>query len=304
MPKNLRQIINNPYRLFYHFNHNRISRLLSDKQFLRLLFRARVGKRLDLENPTTFNEKIQWIKLYDRNPIYSDLVDKYKVREYVRRVIGTNYLIPLLGSWKSFDEIDFEKLPDKFVLKCNHDSGSVIVCKDQKHFDREKSRRILETSLKKNFYYTGREWAYKNVIPMIIAEEYLDNKGEDLPDYKFFCFNGKPEYILLCQERFSDEGLALDFYSSNWEWMDFLRPPYHPHAQKKAKKPETFDKMMHLAEKLSQGIPFVRVDFYSVDNQVYFGEMTLYPGDGFEPFEPEIWDRIFGDLLVLPKKKI
>ena len=304
MRRKLKRLVNNPYRVFYRFNYLKISHLLSDETLLRLIFRARLGYKLDLNNPKTFNEKIQWLKLYDRRSEYTTYVDKAAVKEFVSERIGKEYIIPQLGVWNSFDEIDFDSLPNQFVLKSTHDSGSTVICKDKRTFDIKRARKKLNYSMRSNFYYRAREWAYKNVVPRIVAEEYIfSNKSSDLPDYKFFCFGGSPEYIMLCQNRFSSEELTFDFYDKHWQHMDFLRPPFHPNSKVLADKPENFEEMISLAKNLSMGIPFVRVDFYSVNNRVYFGEMTFYPGDGFEPFEPEIWDKKLGDKLILPIKR-
>lgn len=302
---NFKAYIRNPYRIFHRFNYCPLSHLLSDKAFIKLLFRARLGYKLDLNNPATFNEKLNWLKLYSRKSEYTTMVDKWEVNDFVSERIGSEYLVPTIGVWNSFEEIDFSQFPDQFVLKCTHDSGSTVICKNKDEFDYEKAKKKLTLALKKSQYYKGREWAYKNVQPRIMAEGLLiDNQSNDLPDYKFFCFNGKPEYILFCSERFSDTGLVLDFYNTEWVHMPFKRPPYYPHSKNTTQRPSNLDEMIILAKRLSNGIPFVRVDFYSVSGKIYFGELTLYPGNGFEPFEPFEWDKKFGDLLVLPKEKV
>ena len=296
----IKKLLSNPYRIFYNFNHSKLSRLLSDKAFLKLIFRARVGYKLDLNNPVTFNEKLQWLKLNDRNPLYSRLADKYDVREYVQRKIGEEHLIPLIGVWDKFDDIDFSKLPNQFVLKCTHDSGSVFVCEDKNTFDIKGVRKKINKALKQNFYYRGREWAYKNIKPRIIAERYLSDLSEGgIADYKVFCFSRKPEVIMLCKDRFSNEGLTLDFFDTEWKHLDLLRPIYHPNSKVSDEKPRVLDQLLDLSATLSTGFPFVRTDFYILKDKILFGELTFYPGDGFEAFKPECWDKKWGSLIDL-----
>lgn len=302
---NFKAYIRNPYRIFHRFNYCPLSHLLSDKAFIKLLFRARLGYKIDLNNPATFNEKLNWLKLYNRKPEYTTMVDKWEVNDYISERIGSEYLVPTIGVWNSFEEIDFRLFPDQFVLKCTHDSGSTVICKNKDEFNYEQAKKKLTLALKKNQYYKGREWAYKNVQPRIMAEKYLlDDQSADLPDYKFFCFDGQPQYIMFCQNRFTSEGLTFDFYDYKWNHKNFMRPPFHPNSKTPTPAPTNLDEMVALAKRLSKGVPFVRVDFYSVSGKIYFGELTLYPGNGFEPFEPFEWDKKFGDLLVLPEEKV
>lgn len=272
---------------------------LPDKLYLKICYRMKIGKKLNIIEPSTFNEKMQWLKLYNRNPLYTTLVDKYKVREYVKDKTGEEYLIPMVGGpWERFEDIDFSALPEKFVLKCNHDSGSVIICKNKEKFNYENARKKLNRSLKHNFYYLGREWPYKNVKPLIVAEEYMqDIESGDLLDYKFLCFNGKVEYLFTCSERFSDDGLKVTFFDKNWNELPFERR--YPKSNIEIDKPKNLDKMIKIAEKLSEDIPFVRVDLYENKNKVLFGEFTFFPGSGFEKFEPSSWDYNLGKLIRL-----
>lgn len=254
-------------------------------------------KILNLKNPKTFNEKLQWLKLYDRNPKYTTNVDKYKVREYISDKIGDEYLIPLIGVWNNPDDIDFDTLPKKFVLKCNHNSGKgLIICKDKSNLNLDKTKKELKNALKEDYYMRSREWPYKNVPRKIICEEYL---GENPNDYKFFCFNGKVEYILVCSDRF--DSIKETFFDRNWNVAPFKRPNIE--IDDKIKKPINFNKMIELSEFLSKDIPFLRVDFYEVDNEIYFGELTFYTASGFSPFEPNDWDYKLGDLIELPENK-
>lgn len=275
-------------------------RWMSDEQFLKLKYRTAIGHRLDLNNPTTFNGKLQWLKLYDRRPEYSTLVDKYRVRDVIADKIGQEYLIPLLGQWDCAEDIDFVSLPEQFVLKCNHDSGCVIICKDKATFDQERARSRLAARLKKNLYWHGREWAYKDVKPCIIAEKYMCDENGELNDYKFMCFNGDVKCSFVCSDRFTEKSLHVTFFDPDWKVMPFERS--HPSVKEGLPKPSQYEKMMELAKQLSQGIPFVRVDFYEVDGNIFFGELTLYPGCGFEAFSPESWDETLGSWLQLPEK--
>lgn len=272
---------------------------LPDKEFCELRYALRFdGKLPDLNNPKTFNEKLQWLKLYDRNPKYTMLVDKYAVKEYIAREVGNEYVIPTLGVWKSFEEIDFDKLPNQFVLKCTHDSGSVIVVKDKKNFEKEEARKTIKNALNKNFFVESREWPYKNVVPQIIAEKYIvDESGIELKDYKVFVFEGKAKIIQVDYDRFIDHKRNL--YTLNWEHID-LAIEYPTDPRRKIEKPKQLCKMLEIAEQVAVGIPHVRVDFYSVGDKIYFGEMTFYHESGLGVFEPEEWNLKLGEWIVLP----
>lgn len=275
---------------------------LSDLEYLLRKFSAIMDYRLGLDDPVTFNERLQWLKLYDRRPEYTVMVDKYKVRDYIAEKIGVQYLIPLIGVWNDPDEIDFSALPERFVLKCNHNSGlGMCICKDKQQLDIPKVKKELRKGLKQDYYLTGREWPYKNVPRKIIAEQFLQSDAGGLTDYKIHCFNGVPKFILVCKDRFTESGLTEDFYTTEWEHMPVKRPKI-PNAVAPSAKPEKLSEMLQLAAKLSKNIPFLRVDFYIVDNKIYFSELTFFPASGFEKFEPEEWDRTFGDWLVLPHK--
>lgn len=273
-----------------------------DETFLKRCYKARMKKALSLENPQTFNEKLQWLKLYDRKPIYTTMVDKHDVKAYVAERIGAEYIIPTLGVWDAFDEIDFDALPSQFVLKCTHDSGGVVICKDKARFDFVAARQKIEKSLKRDFFSIWREWPYKNVKPRVIAEQFMsDDDGDDLRDYKIHCFNGKPKFILVCQDRFRASGLTEDFYSESWTRLPVKRPT-HTNAKEPAACPENLEKMLKLAEELTTALPFGRIDFYEVNHKIYFGEITFYPASGFSAFEPEEWDYTLGSWLQLPQK--
>lgn len=284
-----------------HFGRTRLARLMSDKAYLKLQYRAHIGHPLNLKDPKGFNEKLQWLKLYDRKPEYIQLVDKYRVRQWVAEKIGEEHMIPLLGVWERGEDIDFDALPERFVLKCNHDSGCVLVCKDKKTFDRENAVKRLNAQLKKNLFWWGREWPYKDVKPRIIAEAYMEDAQGRLDDYKFMCFDGEVKCSFVCSDRFTGKGLHVTFFDLDWNVMPFERS--HPAVKEGFPKPAQYEKMVKLAQVLSKDIPFVRVDFYEVDGKIYFGEMTLYPGCGFEAFQPEQWDGMLGSWLSLPEKK-
>ena len=260
------------------------------------------GEFVNFSDPQTYNEKLQWLKLYNRNPFYNIIVDKYRVKDYVAKVIGEEHVIKLLGVWSHFDEIDFDKLPDQFVLKCNHDCGGLVICKDKSKFDKVFAKKILERHLKNNYYWEHREWPYKDVKSLIFAEEYMvDESGYELKDYKWFCFNGEPKALFIAQDRDNpDEETKFDFYD-----MEFNHLPIkngHPNANVVKEKPAGFETMKVLASKLSKDIPHVRVDFYNINGNIYFGEMTLFHWSGFVKFEPKEWDYTFGSWIQLPKK--
>lgn len=275
-----------------------------DKLYLRLKYYCRTGKCLHLKNPRTFNEKLQWLKLYGRRPIDTIMSDKFAVKEYIAKAIGSEYVIPLLGVWDRFEDINFESLPNQFVLKCTHDSGGVVVCKDKSNFDIEAAKKLLNYGLSHNFYVFSREKAYKDIPRRIIAEEYKeDPEFGELRDYKFFCFDGEPKVMFIASDRQKKgEETKFDFFD-----MDFKHLPFtngHPNAQDPPKKPEKFEEMKALAAKLSVGIPHVRVDFYEVEGRVYFGEMTYSHWGGMTPFEPDEWDKKMGSWIKLPIDKV
>ena len=290
--------------LFDNLVHIGFYNRLSDERFLKKSFKIKMNKELNLQNPTTYNEKLQWLKIYDRKPEYSILVDKYLVRDFVAKTIGEEYLIPLLGKWDNAKKIDFNSLPNRFVLKCNHDSGSVCICEDKNSFNFKKVTSFLNKSLKKNLFFWSREWPYKNVQPCIIAEEYMEDKQmNELRDYKFFCFNGVVKAMFIAQDRQKkNEETKFDFFDENFNHLSVVNG--HPNAKIIPEKPKNFELMKMLASKLSNGIPHVRVDFYECDNRVYFGEMTFFHWSGMVPFVPESWDELFGEWIDLPKKTV
>lgn len=273
---------------------------MDDEEYLKRKYKSIMHKELDLDNPKVFNEKLQWLKINDHNPNYTMMVDKYKVRDYIKKELGEEYLIPLIGVWDNPDDIDFDSLPNQFVLKCNHNSGlGMCICKDKSKLDIEKVKKELRKGLKQDYYLTGREWPYKNVPRKIVAEKYMiDNMHGELMDYKFMCFNGKVECSFVCSDRFDDDGLKITFFDRNRNVLPFER--HYPKSNKPIEKPFNYDKMIEFSEKLSQKMSFSRIDFYEIDKRLYFGEITFFPGSGFEEFTPESADEELGKLIKLP----
>lgn len=288
---------------FGYLNKMGFYRHLSDEQYIMKKSRIYLHYVPDLQNPHTYNEKLNWLKLHDHNPLYTQLVDKYEVKKYIEAHIGTQYIVPTLGIWDRFDEIDFDSLPQQFVLKCTHDSGGVVICTDKAHFDRQAAEKKLTAALGFNYYYDSREWPYKDVKPRIMAEKYLvDSADGELRDYKFYTFNGVVRAMLIVGDRSrADMPTTYDYFDREDQWLDFRFGG--PNAQQHPHPPKHLQEMIALAEQLSKEIVHVRVDFYEVDGQIYFGEMTFYDGGGSQPFEPFAWDRQFGDWISLPEKK-
>ena len=282
-----------------------LSPWLSDEFFIKAMFLGKMGCRVNLKNPKTYQEKLQWLKLHNRNPEYTTMVDKYEVKHYITSKWGDIVkVIPTIGVWDHFEEIDFHNLPDEFVLKTTHDSGTVVICRDKSQFDIIAAKEKLEKSLKRNYFLLGREWPYKDVKPRIIAEEFMvDESGSELKDYKWFCFDGEPKAMFIASDRFSvDEETKFDFFDMDFNHLPCLSG--HPNSNKKINKPRNFDKMKEIAKLLSKGIPHVRVDFYDINGTLYFGEFTFFHHTGFVHFEPKEWDYKFGDWIKLPNVTI
>lgn len=296
----LMRVVRNPMRIVPYIGSLGCLNWMPDSLYLKVMYRILTGGRLSLENPKRFNEKLQWLKLYDRNPDYTKVVDKYSVKEYVKERLGSRAVIPTLGVWDRFEEIDFKRLPDQFVLKTTHDSGSVVICEDRQKFNKKQAKRIMKRSLKRNYFYSGREWPYKNVRPRIIAEPYIvDESGFELKDYKIFTFSGVPWCIQVDYDRFTNH--KRNFYTTEWDYIPFTtRYPTDPGRQ--IAKPENLSGMLDCARILAEGLgspAFLRVDLYVVYNMIYFGELTFYHGSGYEKFTPESYDRKLGDFIRL-----
>lgn len=275
---------------------------IGDLQFISQKYTIALGRKLNLNNPTTFNEKLQYLKLYDRRPEYTVMADKYLVKEYVSEKVGQQCIIPTIGVWDDPDGIDFDALPERFVLKCNHNSGlGMYICRNKADMDVKAVRRGLRKGLKQDYYLTGREWPYKNIPRKILAEQYMEDASGGLVDYKVHCFNGEPRFILVCSDRFGPGGLTEDFLTTDWQRLPVKRPNIKT-SEVLMDRPAELEEILELAGTLSKGIPFVRVDFYIINHKVYFSELTFYPASGFTPFEPEEWDETFGSWLELPGK--
>lgn len=275
---------------------------ISDEEFLRRKYRFHMGKDPNFEDPKTFTEKLQWLKVYDHRPEYTAMVDKHQAKRFVAERIGEEYVIPTLGVWDRPEDVDFDGLPDRFVIKCTHDSGGLVVCKDKSKLDRDGARKKLTACLKRDYYQVHREWPYKNVPKRIIAEEYMEDAGDgELRDYKFFTFGGVPKVLYIAQGRGKGQPTVADFFDMEGNHLPFTidhdTAPVPPHL------PENFRLMQQLAARLSQGTPQLRVDFYEVNGKVYFGEMTFFHCSGFAAFHPESWDETFGSWVTLPEKK-
>ena len=277
----------------------RLGRRLPDKLYIKLQYWFYMGKNLDLKNPKTFTEKIQWLKLYNRKEEYHQLVDKCEAKKIVASIIGEKYIIPTLGVWDSFDEIDFSILPDKFVLKTTQGSHSSLICRDKRHFDKERAKRSFKGWMKSSPYEKFREWAYKGITPRILAEQYIElKKGEDLVDYKFYCFNGKPLYCQVIKDRTTKE--TIDFFDRDWNHQEFWGLQSEvTQSEVTIERPINYDKMLEIAEELSQNIPFLRVDLYNLEGEIYFGELTFYPAAGLGSFTPDNWNLKLGELIKL-----
>ncbi len=272
---------------------------INDEKFLKKKYYLRTGKELDLDSPRTFNEKLQWLKLYDRKDIYTTMVDKCEAKKYVANIIGEEYIIPTIGIYNKFDEIDFNKLPNQFVIKCTHDSGGLVICKDRTKLDIDEVKKKINKCLKKNYYYSGREWPYKNVKPRIIIEKYIEDKNsKTMRDYKFFCFNGKPEIMYLSEGLEDHKTARMSFYDMNMKLSDCRRSDYEP-LDYVPKKPKNFEKMKKFSAILSKNIPHLRVDWYEINGKLYFGELTFTTCAGMIPFADDKWDKKLGDMIDL-----
>ncbi|MBQ6381835.1 MAG: glycosyl transferase [Clostridia bacterium] len=276
-------------RLIYFF-----TRFIPDKPYIKMVFRIKTGKKLNLKNPTTFCDKQNWLKLHDKKEEYTDYVDKVKLHEVVKKKLGEDICFEMLGHWEHYDDIDFDALPEKFVLKCNHDSASVKIVTDKAAINHAEFKKFFENRLKMNAFYFGREYPYKNVKPCILAEKYMKPDGqEDLEDYKFFCFNGEPKLMFVVKDRATD--CTIDHFDREFNRLKIYNTD--PYSDKPIAKPEKFDEMWELAAKLSEGIKFVRIDLYEVEGKLYLGEYTFFEGGGFWPYHPDEWERRLGDWI-------
>lgn len=292
----LQQFIKEPYTLLFALGRRGLLKWIPDKMYLKLRYKLYTGEKLHLKRPQTFNEKIQWLKLYDHNPLYSDLVDKIKAKEYIQEKYPDIKVIPTIGVWDNAEQINFDQLPEKFVLKCNHDSGSVVICQNRNTFDYNGCKKKLNRALKRNFYDLAREWAYKSVKPKILCEPYMGK----MTDYKFFCFNGKPEMLYVSVD-FHDHAIArISFYDFNGHEKPFHRTDYL-NIGHDIELPPNFPQMLDIAGRIASGIgnSFSRIDLYSISNDIYFSEITFYPSNGMMLFEPKEADLMLGRMLKI-----
>ena len=301
MNKICKFLLDSDYRFLVLAGHGRMGNVPAE-EFLKRMYRIRMGRELNLEQPQLYTEKLQWLKLHDHRPEYTRMVDKYEVKRYIAQKIGEEYVVPLLGVWEQAEDIDFDSLPERFVLKTTHDSGGIVICKDKQTLDIPAARKKLHHFLKREYYSQNREWPYKNVKPRIIAEAYMeDSRQGELRDYKFFTFGGEPQVLYIAQGRGRGEPTVADFFDMEYNHLDFTID--HDMAAVLPEKPVNFELMKHLAARLSEGTPQLRVDFYEVDGRVYFGEMTFFHCSGMANFHPEQWNRTFGDWITLPPVK-
>lgn len=281
----------------YFLRKLKVSKVLSDRTYVKLEYLFETGKFLKLDNPVTYNEKLQWLKLNNKHQEYSLMVDKYTAKEYVAEKVGNSYLIPTLGVWDKFEEIDFSQLPDQFVLKTTNDSGGVLIVKDKRKIDLEKAKEVIAKSMNSNYFYVHREYPYKFITPRIIAEKYMvDESGTELKDYKIFCFDGSPKIIQVDYDRFTEHKRNL--YDIEWRRLPFTLK-FPTDWNREIAKPEGLEEMLEVAKTLSSGIPHVRVDLYHINGKVYFGELTFFHGSGHEKFTPEEWNYKIGEWLNL-----
>lgn len=304
----MKLVIQNPQQLVVILSSYGLFRWLPDDVHLKLVYRAEMGKKLNLEMPILFSEKLQWLKLHDRKYIYTKLVDKFAIRHVIEEKFGKSILIPLIGVYNSPSEIPWDALPEKFVIKCTHGSGCNLVCKDISQLNILLAEKQLLSWMNKNWYQFGREWPYKNVPPRIIIEKYMTDNvyTTDLTDFKFYCFEGKPHYCQVISGRHMKNGHSsyyIDFYDMKWHHLPFtgMNAPRHPYppAPQLQKKPSSFNEMFRIAQEMAKDIHFVRVDFYEIESKPYFGEFTLYPLSGFGEFEPKVWNHRMGCLIKI-----
>ncbi|MBR2010998.1 MAG: glycosyl transferase [Clostridia bacterium] len=298
------KLIGNPSKLVLRLSSCGFARLFSDEFFLKCEYKHSFGKNLNLDEPKTFNEKLQWLKLYNRKTEYTTMVDKYGVKKYVAELIGEEYVIPTLGVWERFEDIDFGSLPNQFVLKCTHDSGGLVICRDKVLLDIEKAKKRINWSLNRKYFYEHREWPYKNVKPRIIAEKYVEDRFHpeqiSLLVYKIMCFEGTPKIIQTIQgDKTSSE--TIDYFDTEWNLLN-MRQNY-PNSEKPLERPISLERMLLLAAKMSVGHPFLRVDFYELEGKPYFSEFTFFSDAGLAKFTPESWDDTLGDWIKLPQKE-
>lgn len=284
----------------------RIGGFIPDERYLRWIYYLETGNRLNTTNPLRYNEKLIWLKLFYRDSMWTTMVDKYRVKALVSERVGSKYIAPVLGVWDRAEEIEWDKLPNQFVLKTNHDSGNngVFIIKDKSQIINHKSQiiRRINQSLQRDTSRAGREWPYRDIPRCVFAEQYLEDATGELRDYKFFCFDGEVKYLFIATERQSGGEVKFDYFDVDFNHLDLVQK--HPMSGKKIEKPIMFDQMKDMAAKLSKGLPEVRVDLYEVDGKIYFGEYTFFHHDAIVPFHPDKWDFIWGEHIHLPEANL
>lgn len=301
--RRIQKLLRNPFIIVFSLTRCGMFRWMDDSSYLKMMYWCVFHKKMDLDNPKTYNEKLQWLKIHDHNPQYPRMVDKYEAKHYVGETLGYEIIIPTLGVWDRFEEIDFSTLPNQFVLKCTHDSGGLVICKDKATFNYEEAKRKINKCLRYNFYWQGREWAYKELIPRIIAEKYMesdDASDNSLTDYKVMCFNGVPKLIEVHQGRYTDHQ-TQDFYDISWHKTGITQGKNESYgsSNRDLPVPITLEQMLDFSKILSKGIAHVRVDWYSVNGRLYFGELTFFDGSGFVPYDNPDDDLMLGDWIDL-----
>lgn len=286
----------------YKWQKNLMLRFCSDETYLKYVFKKEVGYLLNLDNPRSYNEKLQWLKLHYKRPEYTSLVDKVEAKEYVAGIIGNKYIIPTLGIWDNVEDIDWNSLPNQFVVKSTNDSGGIVVCKDKSQFNKNEAVRKLKEKGNRNYTKYNKEYPYETVSHRYIAETYMeDESGYELKDYKFFCFNGEPKVLFVATDRQKKgEETKFDFFDLDWNHLPFTNG--HPNNPNQIARPQNFEEMLNVARKLSKGMPQVRIDLYNCKGKIYFGEITFFHWSGLTPFVPEKWDYWMGDFITLPKE--
>ena len=296
----LKYFLTKPGGWFFFLSSRGLLNRMDDEAYIKRVFKYSLGYELDLEHPKTYNEKLNWLKLHDRRPLYTRIVDKYEVKGYVAEKIGEQYVVPVIaGPWDSADEIDFDALPERFVLKCTHDSGGVVICRDKAAFDREAAKAKLARALGRNFYWSNREWPYKDVKPRVFAEQYLEDESGELRDYKVMCFNGVPRLIQVHNGRFHHH--TQDFYDTDWNLLPITQEL--PSSGTHTPRPACLEEMLRLSQVLAADFVQIRVDWYLLGQRLYFGELTFFDGAGYSDFEPEAYNRIVGNWLQLPTEE-
>lgn len=299
--KEIKEYLLDPKLILLKLDKKRII-TLEDKRYLNILYESIFNKKINWKNPQTFNEKLQWLKIYDRNPNYTKMVDKYDAKQYVGEIIGKEHIIPTLGVYDKFEDINLDELPNQFVLKCTHDSGTVVICKDKTKLNIKDVKNKLNKCLKRNYYYSFREWPYKNIKPRIIAEQYMEDKSGELIDYKVYAFDGKCDYVMTCVDRAKKETKFI-YYDKQWNMKkEFSKDGIKYGDSLNIDKPKNLDKMFKFAEILSKEIPFVRVDFYEINGQLYFGELTFFPSGGFDDSRTKECQQYLDNTLKIGEK--